>query len=542
MKLRSKKMRENTCEDSDNNRSVITLDNMPGGYHRCSIDEGFPFLYVSDRFLKILGWTRDEIREKFDNKFLNIVYKDDYEKALYFADKMLSDETKNKEKYHEKIYRLVGKNGIKWVIDSTMLVKIGNESFYQGSIADITDFVEHEERQQEQLILATKRAEEANNAKSNFLFSMSHDIRTPLNAIIGFTELMEKYGDDPAKRKNYIEKLKLSNQYLLSLVNNVLEMARIESGNVKLMESEYDIGKLNDSLFWAFEPEMKKKNIKFTREINIKHPYIVSDSTKEREIFQNILSNAVKYTNENGNVHMPLVEIPSDESGYALYQTTIADDGIGISEKFLPTLFDEFTRERNSTESRIEGTGIGMAITKRFVELFDGRIEVESKVGVGTKFTVTLPHKITDGRIVENNSNLSDNINTNRFSGKKILLAEYNEFNKEIAVELLREEGFVIDAVSDGAEALDKIQKSSPNYYDLVLMDIQMPNLNGYEATRQIRLLEDENKAKIPVIAMTANAFDEDKKIALEAGMDEHISKPIEVEKLNEVLSRILDS
>lgn len=156
MKLRSKKMRENTCEDSDNNRSVITLDNMPGGYHRCSIDEGFPFLYVSDRFLKILGWTRDEIREKFDNKFLNIVYKDDYEKALYFADKMLSDETKNKEKYHEKIYRLVGKNGIKWVIDSTMLVKIGNESFYQGSIADITDFVEHEERQQEQLILATK--------------------------------------------------------------------------------------------------------------------------------------------------------------------------------------------------------------------------------------------------------------------------------------------------------------------------------------------------------------------------------------------------
>ena len=285
---------------------------------------------------------------------------------------------------------------------------------------------------------------------------------------------------------------------------------------------------------------MKEKGIQFTRTSQVEHSEVLCDTTKLREIFLNILSNALKYTPAGGKVTMNLTEVPSDRPGYAMYQTVIEDTGIGMSGEFLPHLFEEFTRERSSTESKLNGTGLGMPIVKKLVDLMQGTIEVESEVGKGTKITVTLPHRIAQDTDAKQFIDPSQEYDANHFKGKRILLAEDNELNAEIAITILQEAGFEVEHAADGIICVDMMEKADAGYYDLILMDIQMPNMDGYKATQTIRKFPDQKKAGITIVAMTANAFEEDKRNAYEAGMNWHIAKPIRIEELMSALAEIM--
>lgn len=404
------------------------------------------------------------------------------------------------------------------------------------------------------LALARKRRLQmeifANTAKSNFLFSMSHDIRTPMNAIIGFADLMKKNLDNRAKLENYLEKLHASSSFLLSLINNVLEMARIESGKITLDEKLIDVQHFEDVTDAVFSDLAKDKGLTFSNEYDLQSDYVLGDETKIREIALNVISNAIKYTPAGGYVKLTLKETPGDKPGYVLYTAIAEDSGIGINKEYLPHIFEEFSREKNSTESRVAGTGLGMPIVKKLIDLMDGSIEVESDVGRGTKVTVKLPLKLPtqeqiDGaklaaNLVEKKVSEKAPRQENIFENKRVLLAEDNELNAEIAVAVLSEMGFKVEWASDGHRCVRMLEQSPDGFFDLILMDIQMPGMDGYEATRKIRNLEDLVKAQIPVVAMTANAFDEDKNRAFEAGMNGHIAKPIDVVMLTATLKTIL--
>lgn len=413
------------------------------------------------------------------------------------------------------------------------------------TVEDITESVQErlkyeQEREQGERELETSRlaAEAANRAKTDFLFNMSHDIRTPMNAIIGYASLMEKYSDQPAKCKDYLDKIKKSSGFLLSLVNNVLEMARIESGKIVLEEEVCKAEDLLDQVNCVYSKLMEQKGIKFITDIEVRSEYYYGDKVKLSEIFLNIISNAYKYTETGGKISLHVKELEFEQEGYIRLQTIISDTGIGMSEEYLPKIFEEFSREHTSTENKIEGTGLGMPIVKKLVDLMDGEIEVQSKLSEGTTFTVTIPHKIAEAQDVKMETPLF--VNPKKFKGKRILLVEDNELNMEIATELLQEFGFVIEHAEDGLICIDKLAKAQNNY-DLILMDVQMPNLDGYEATKKIRHMKDKTKANIPIIAMTANAFEEDRKNALAVGMNGHLAKPIEMPKLMEMLTKIFE-
>lgn len=330
-----------------------------------------------------------------------------------------------------------------------------------------------------------------------------------------------------------------SSKLLLSIINNVLDMARVESGKMELDENFEVVGNVSQLVCSVFAAEASRKNIELHENVNVEHKYVIVDSTKMQEILSNLISNAIKYTPEGGKVLIDVQELPYDKEGYVLIQTKVTDTGIGMSEEFLPSLFDLFTRERNTTLSKIPGTGLGMAIVKNFVDLMNGSIEVESKLGKGSTFTITILHKIADKDYTYRNIESSNECDID-FKGKRILLAEDNELNAEITSTILSEMGFEVKVVEDGILCVNEIQRQPANTYDLILMDIQMPNMDGYKATHCIRHLSQFEKANIPIIAMSANAFEEDKKKAFDAKMNDYITKPIDFQKMEVVLKYIL--
>ena len=396
----------------------------------------------------------------------------------------------------------------------------------------------------DKLEIALKKAEDASLAKTRFLSNMSHDIRTPMNAILGYAQLME----DKLKGKNlpetseYLKKLQQSGNLLLAIINNVLDMARIESGRMEIDENYGRIEDIWQTLFEVFGDEAKKKNLVLQYTINVEHENILTDTTKVKEIFVNILSNAIKYTSSGGSVKVSVDELPCDEAGYMMVRTRVSDTGIGMSQEYLINIFQAFTRERNVTKSKITGSGLGMSIVKKYVDLLGGIIDVESELGKGSTFTVTLKHRIADERYYVKKHVENLEICSEILEGRNILLAEDNDLNAEIAEEILERAGLKTERVEDGIQCVNRIMEMPVGTYDIILMDIQMPKMNGYKATQEIRRLPDRDKACIPIIAMTANAFEEDKRDAIAAGMNGHIAKPIQVDKLLSILSKNLPS
>ena len=394
----------------------------------------------------------------------------------------------------------------------------------------------------DKLEIALKKAETASLAKTRFLNNMSHDIRTPMNAILGYAQLMkdELKGKDLPQTSEYLKKLQQSGSLLLSIINNVLDMAQIESGKMEIDENYARIEDIRQTLFEIFEDEAKKKNLELHYTINIEHEHILTDITKVKEIFVNILSNAIKYTPSGGSVMLNIDELACDEPGYMIVRTGVSDTGIGMSRDYLTKIFDAFTRERNTTKSKITGSGLGMSIVKKYVDLLGGTIDVESELGKGSTFTVTLKHRIADESYYEKKQTENPETCSEILEGKNILLAEDNDLNAEIAEVILERAGLKIERVEDGIQCVNRIMKMPAGTYDMILMDIQMPQMDGYKATRVIRRLPDKDKACIPIIAMTANAFEEDKRKAIAAGMNGHIAKPIQVDKLLSTLKTIL--
>lgn len=394
----------------------------------------------------------------------------------------------------------------------------------------------------DRLETALKKAEEASLAKTHFLNNMSHDIRTPMNVILGYAQLMEdelKEKELP-KTKEHLEKLQQSGKLLLSIINNVLDMARIESGKMELDESYGRIEDFRQSVFAVFDAEAKKKKIAFQYTMKVEHEHVLTDVTKVKEIFVNILSNAMKYTPSGGSVMVRLEELPCDEPGYMIVRTRISDTGIGMSQDYLTRIFEAFTREQNTTKSKIAGTGLGMSIVKKYVDLLGGTIQVESELGKGSTFTVTLKHKIADESYYGKGQIENPETGTEILKGRNILIAEDNDLNAEIAAAILERAGLKTERVENGVQCVNLITKMPAGTYDMILMDIQMPEMDGYEAARVIRQLPDRDKACIPIIAMTANAFEEDRKDAMAAGMNGHMAKPIQVDQLLSMLAEMI--
>ena len=376
---------------------------------------------------------------------------------------------------------------------------------------------------------ALRRAEEGSRAKSSFLFAMSHDLRTPMNAIIGYAELMEAHWGEKEVTTTYLQKLKGASQFLLALIGNVLEIARIESGKETLNEAPWNLMKLEETLDILLDGEISRKQLTVNRNVNIRHANVYCDALKIREIIMNLLSNAVKYTSEGGKIVLDIEEKPSARDGFMTLQIRVSDNGIGISKEYVPYIFDAFTRERSSSESGIIGTGLGLRIVKSFVDLMNGDISVKSEPGKGTCFTVEIScRKIPEEELQQQMEEQPENVS---LAGRRLLLAEDNGLNAEIAMTILQDADAEVELAADGKIAIDKLKDVPVGYYDAILMDIQMPNMNGYEATKVIRKLTDE-RAKMPIIAMTANAFEEDRQAALAAGMDDYVAKPVEISEL----------
>ena len=388
---------------------------------------------------------------------------------------------------------------------------------------------------------ALKQAEEGSRAKSSFLFAMSHDLRTPMNAIIGYTALMEKHWGEKEVTVGYLQKLKEAGNFLMDLIGNILEVARIESGKETLTETAWNLCNLEDTLDLLLDRDIYKKQLTLKKNMELQHPKVYCDVLKIQEITMNLLSNAVKYTPEGGTIHFTIRELPYEREGYALFQTVVEDTGIGISKEYIPHLFEAFSREKSSSESGIIGTGLGLRIVKKFVDLMEGSIVVESEIGEGTRFTVTIPHRIATANEYISEENAKELPEEIKLNNVRILLAEDNMLNAEIAMTLLADANAYVELAPDGEKALSMLKRATDGYYDLIIMDIQMPHMNGYEATKNIRGLPD-GRCRIPIIAMTANAFEEDRKRAIESGMNGYVTKPIKIEELISTIKKILKS
>lgn len=477
-----------------------------------------------------------------------------WKKDLYTGEKIVIDESENSNLNNSLevacsvpndtwYFEIVPENGwitvsqkVFGVIISIALAVMASVGYWQYKMRRYKDILHEEELEK-----AAIEARMANEAKTRFLFYMSHDIRTPMNAIIGFADLLEKHLDDKKRVIDYISKIKHSSSFLLSLINYVLEMARIESGKATLKTETGDLKNLVNTLNDVFEPSIEEKKLQYTCNLKVDNPYVHCDKTKLREILLNVISNSIKYTPEGGSVTVDITEEGHDaEKKVSFYRFTIEDTGIGMSKEYLPHIFEEFSRENTSTESKVIGTGLGLPIVKSLVDLMGGTIEVSSEVTVGTKTIIILPFLVSEEEC--KNAVQEQQESTKLLAllmGKRILLAEDNELNAEIAITILEEEGLKVEWAEDGIKCLEMLKKVPEDYYDMILMDIQMPNMDGYRTTEEIRSLPDK-RAQIPIVAMTANVFDEDKKKAYEAGMNGYIAKPIDTKAIFSTLGEIL--
>ena len=477
-----------------------------------------------------------------------------WKKDLYTGEKIIIDESENSNLNNSLevacsvpndtwYFEIVPENGwitvsqkVFGVIISIALAVMASVGYWQYKMRRYKDILHEEELEK-----AAIEARMANEAKTRFLFYMSHDIRTPMNAIIGFADLLEKHLDDKKRVIDYISKIKHSSSFLLSLINYVLEMARIESGKATLKTETGDLKNLVNTLNDVFEPSIEEKKLQYTCNLKVENPYVHCDKTKLREILLNVISNSIKYTPEGGSVTVDITEEGHDaEKKVSFYRFTIEDTGIGMSKEYLPHIFEEFIRENTSTESKVIGTGLGLPIVKSLVDLMGGTIEVSSEVTVGTKTIIILPFLVSEEEC--KNAVQEQQESTKLLTllmGKRILLAEDNELNAEIAITILEEEGLKVEWAEDGIKCLEMLKKVPEDYYDMILMDIQMPNMDGYRTTEEIRSLPDK-RAQIPIVAMTANVFDEDKKKAYEAGMNGYIAKPIDTKAIFSTLGEIL--
>ena len=390
----------------------------------------------------------------------------------------------------------------------------------------------------EEIRKSAEKARKANEAKTRFLFNMSHDIRTPMNAIVGFSGLLEKSIHDEKKSLDYIKKIRVSSDILLTIINQVLEMARIESGKITLSSESVNIREMVEAMNTVFESSLTKKSLEYQCSLNVVHDQILCDKTKMEEIILNVVSNSIKYTNPHGKITVSIDELDSEDEKNANYKVVVEDNGIGMSQDYLPHIFEEFSREHTSTETRVAGTGLGLPIVKSLVDRMGGTIEVESEEGKGTRFIMKFSFPVSlENQVREKEKQNIPDI-TEKLEGKRILLAEDNELNAEIAETVLVEAGIEVKRVEDGLQCIEELKKMPENYYDVILMDVQMPNMDGYTATQRIRDLDD-SRAEIPIIAMTANAYDEDRRKAQEAGMDGFLAKPLDVDEMMRLLGKI---
>lgn len=463
-----------------------------------------------------------------------IPFEEDYKNLITNMGRQAQIEAfrEGKQNLYQKI-RQVGDDGqLHWMEVRAILLQSVTEDIYSITMVRCID--EEIERILE-LEKARDAAESANRAKSTFLFNMSHDIRTPMNAIMGFSSMAEEYIDKPEKVRDCLGKIRISGEYLLNLINNVLDMARIENGKLDLNIQPHDIPKMIQQTEYIFQADIEKKNQTMEVSYDIINEVAFFDSLRISQIMLNLIGNAIKYTPKGGTIQYKVRQL-AVKDGYATYECRVKDNGIGMSEEFCQKVFDAFEREKGEQQTGIEGSGLGLSITKRLIDEMGGTITCTSKKGEGTEFVCTFHSKVgTREDLVKDQQPMTD-ITTLR--GMRVLLVEDNELNREIARDVLKRDGFIVEEAEDGAIAVEKVSASRPGYYAAILMDIQMPVMNGYEAAKAIRAIENKELAEIPIIAVTANAFEEDRRAAKEAGMNGHIAKPLKVKELREQLAR----
>ncbi len=499
------------------------MNSLPGGYHRCAADENYTFLYTSKRFKELLGWTDEELEERFDNKFLNLVHPDDRKLTVAYVRRL---EGGSNDKYQDSVYRLACKeDGYRWFTDASLECEVDGKRFFQGFITDITPYILERDEREEQMRQAMNEAERANAYKTSFLRHMSHDIRTPLNGILGMLEIVKRYEDDPDKRSECRQKMLEATNYLLSLVDNILDMNKLESGAIELDEKPFDMIEVLMENVGLIESQAIEAGVSYCggKELSIvDHRYLVGSPTHLNRVLMNLATNAIKYNKPGGSVCVYCTEQACDGKT-VVYRFVCEDTGIGMSEEFQERAFEVFAQEHRESSAGLSGTGLGLAIVKELVGLMGGSIKLESKLGVGTRFTVDIPFALDlNHREQTVFSGAAPDL-----SGKRALLVEDNDLNLEIAQVMLEDMGLVVDAARDGREALEAFDASKPGTYSFIFMDIMMPVMGGLEATRRIRKLAREDAQIVVILAMTANAFQDDVRASIDAGMNGHITKPL---------------
>ncbi len=525
IRAQSKLQEQNTDLQKRQKNLEILTQNIPGGYHRCANEEGYPFVYISKSFEEMVGWTKEEIREKFDNKFVNMVVPEDYNNF----DALMDDV--NGRTQGASIYRMHKKGGGHiWVQDTTMLSTVDGQAFYQGVVVDITPHIEA-------MYSAVEKAEASSRAKSTFLFNVSHDVRTPMNAIQGFAKIIEQSPEDEKTVAITIKKIRQASDVLMKLLNDVLEISRIEKGKDQLEPVRTNLIEHSEKLRSMFFERISSSQIDFLVDNKVEDAVVLVDELKLTRIGMNLLSNAQKFTGVGGTITSGIEQLGKAQDGYAEYRFFVRDTGIGMSKEFQKVAFEQFERERTATESGIAGSGLGLAIIRKLVDLMGGRYELKSELGKGTEISIYLRLPLAEQLDVEEKE---AEVKAIDLTGKRVLLVEDNDFNREIARYMIEKHGIVVEDARNGLIALDKVMQASAGFYDAVLMDIQMPVMDGIKATQEIRRLEDKAKANVPIIAMTANAFQSDRQKSLEVGMNEHITKPIDADVLVKTLFKVL--